>query len=283
MSSSANIPFEDLLVLNCRSEIGFLCGFAERCSTLAYKNIETGKQLLAQTWDWQENQQDNIIVLDITYLDGTRIITITEAGIVGNVGFNGDCVGVTFNGLITKDIPLDYSMLPIHFALRYIILESPSAGEAINRLMRIGVASTGHFLIADSISAYGVELSPLGNGIIQPDTNGLVLHTNHWISTPLIVKSDALLSDTFTRLERLKSRSLNIKTAEDIWEVMADKDIIEGTYNKLETLCTVVMDLESGMGELVYGKPTKGKQRALLPRMGPMGNAGNDVKRQSMR
>jgi len=235
---------------------------------------------------------DNVVVLDITHLDGTRVITITEAGIVGKVGFNGDCVGVTLNAIATRGVSIDFNMLPIHFALRYIVLESPNAGEAINRIMRIGVASSAHFLIADSISAYGVEVSPLGNGIIQPDEGGFVLHTNHWVSQPELVISGKWLPDTFTRLKRLQVLKSNIHSEEDIWDLMADEEdaprgicrgvaIGSGSPKDLVTLFGVVMDLENGVAELVHGRPTRGKPRILIPKTGPLGNAGSDVRRQS--
>ena len=283
-------------MLNCRSEIGLTGGSTDTidgCSAIAFKDPETGKQLLCQNWDWYGNQLDNVVVLDITHLDGTRVITITEAGIVGKVGFNGDCVGVTLNAIATEGVSIDFNMLPIHLALRYIVLESPNAGEAINRIMRIGVASSAHFLIADSISAYGVEVSPLGNGIIQADEGGFVLHTNHWVSQPELVVSGKWLPDTYARLKRLQALKSKIHSDEDIWEVMADEEnaptgicrggvaIANGSGKELVTLFGVVMDLENGVAELVHGRPTKGKPRMLLPKMGAMGNAGSDVKRQS--
>jgi isopenicillin-N N-acyltransferase like protein len=294
MATAANVSFEDILVLNCRSEIGLTGGSSDSidgCSAISFKDPKTGKQLLGQNWDWYPNQLDNIVVLDITHLGGTRVVTVTEAGIVGKVGFNGDCVGVTLNAIVTEGVPIDFNMLPIHFALRYIVLESPSAGEAINRIMRIGVASSAHFLIADSIAAYGVEVSPLGNGIIQPDESGFVLHTNHWISHPNPVTLGHFLPDTFARLKRLEILKSSIHSSEDFWEAMADEEnapgsvcrglAIGGSPKELETLFGIVMDLESGVAELVHGRPTKGKPRMLLPKMGPLGNAGSDVKRQS--
>ena len=53
LSSAANVPFEDILVLNCRSEIGLTGGSNDTidgCSAIAYKFPETGKQLLCQNW-----------------------------------------------------------------------------------------------------------------------------------------------------------------------------------------------------------------------------------------
>ena len=289
---AANVPYEDILVLNCRSEIGLTGGIVDGCSAIAFKDPDTGKQILAQNWDWHANQLDNVIILDITHLDGSRVMTVTEAGIVGKVGFNGNCVGVTLNAIKTIDVPLDYSMLPIHITLRYLVLESSSAGEAINQLMRIGVASSAHFLVADAISAYGVEVSPRGNGVISPDETGFVLHTNHWISTPAHVQTADWLPDTFSRLKRLETLKSKIHSSEDVWEVLADEEgvpngicrgvaIGKGPEDDLETLFGIVMDLEVGSAEVVHGRPTRGKERILVPRYGALGNMGSDVKRQS--
>jgi isopenicillin-N N-acyltransferase-like protein len=106
-------------------------------------------------------------------------------------------MGVALNAIKTEGIPPDFSMLPIHIALRYIVLEAPNAGEAINQIMRIGVASTAHFLITDSISAYGIKVCPYGNGVISADEDRFVLHTNHWISSPIRVKDLDWLLDTY--------------------------------------------------------------------------------------
>jgi isopenicillin-N N-acyltransferase-like protein len=293
IASSAGVSFEDILVLNCRSEFSLASGcITDGCSAIAYKHPETGKQLLAQNWDWHNNQLDNLVVLDITHLNGSRVVTITEAGIVGKVGFNGDCVGVTLNGIATEDVAIDFEMLPIHFALRYIVLESPSAGEAINRLLRIGVASAAHFLIADAVSAYGVEVSPLGNGIIPIDSAGFVLHTNHWITPPERFKPTEWIPDTYARLTRLEKLKSTVQSAEEIWEILADAEEVPGRIcrsivpgqepqDDMETLFGVVMDLEYGVAEMIHGRPSRDQQRMLLPRRGPLGNAGSDVNRQS--
>jgi len=255
------------------------------------QNLETEKQLLAQNWDWHPNQLDNDIILDITNIDGSRIVTVTEAGIVGKVGFNADCVGVTLNGIKTTKVALNFDMLPIHFALRYIVLQSPSANEAVKQVIRIGIASTAHFLIADSVSAYGVELSPLGNGVIPADQDGFILHTNHWISQPQLVDPAPCLRDSIQRLNRMEALKPKVKTTEDIWTVSGDEDgapscicrTVPGVHvnAELETLFAVVTDLEVGAAEFVNGRPTKFNQRTLLPKTGLLVGTGSNIKMHS--
>ena len=220
-------------------------------------------------------------------------MTITEAGIVGKVGFNEDCVGVALNGIKTTNVPLNFDMLPIHFALRYIVLESPSATEAVIQVIRIGIASTAHFLIADSVSAYGVEVSPLGNGVIHADQDGFILHTNHWISQPQLVDLAACLPDTIRRLHRMEALKPKVKTAEDIWTVLGDEDGAPSCICRtapgldvnaeMETLFAVVIDLEVGAAEFVNGRPAKFNQRSLLPKSGPLVDPGSTIKMHRIR
>jgi isopenicillin-N N-acyltransferase like protein len=294
IASGAEVPYEDILILNCRSEIGLTGGIVDGCSALAYKDPETGKQLLAQNWDWFKDQLDNVIVLDIQHLDGTHVITVTEAGIVGKVGFNGNCVGVTLNAIKTEGVEINYTMLPIHIALRYIVLEASTASEGINQLMRIGVASTAHFLVADSIAAYGIEVSPLGNGVIPSSDDGFILHTNHWISAPERVRDVGWLPDSYIRLERLQQLKSGVRTFEDVWGLLEDEEggaggICrkatggDGPVDKMETLFGIVMDLEVGVAEMMHGRPSVNSPRLVLPKSGATGNVGNDVKRSAWR
>jgi isopenicillin-N N-acyltransferase-like protein len=69
IAAGAGVSFNDILILNCRSEIGLTGGMVDGCSALAFKHPETGKQILAQNWDWFKEQLNNVIVLDIRHLD----------------------------------------------------------------------------------------------------------------------------------------------------------------------------------------------------------------------
>lgn len=104
---------------------------------------------------------------------------MSQAGIVGKIGFNTAGVGTCLNAIRAK--PCDSSKLPIHLALR-VCLESTSVESALQTLSSLGgVASAQHILIADSHTALGLELSPLGDVHLKEDEFGMVTHTNHFL------------------------------------------------------------------------------------------------------
>jgi isopenicillin-N N-acyltransferase-like protein len=98
---------------------------------------------------------------------------------VGKIGFNTAGVGVCLNAIRAKSC--DSSKLPIHLALR-VCLESTSVENALQTLSSLGgVASAQHILLADSKTALGLELSPLGDVHLKKDEFGMVTHTNHFL------------------------------------------------------------------------------------------------------
>lgn len=98
---------------------------------------------------------------------------------MGKIGFNTAGVGVCLNAIRAKSC--DSSKLPIHLGLR-VCLESTSVENALQTLSSLGgVASAQHILLADSKTALGLELSPLGDVHLKEDEFGMVTHTNHFL------------------------------------------------------------------------------------------------------
>jgi isopenicillin-N N-acyltransferase-like protein len=60
---------------------------------------------------------------------------VTEAGVVGKIGFNVASVGTNLNAIRAK--PTDSSKLPLHVALR-LCLESTTASSVISTLESLG-------------------------------------------------------------------------------------------------------------------------------------------------
>ena len=59
--------------------------------------------------------------------------------------------------------------------------------EAIYELERLGgPGSSQHILIADANTSRGLEISPKGNSYIEPDVNGVIVHTNHFIQNKYV-------------------------------------------------------------------------------------------------
>lgn len=178
------------------------------------------------------------------------------------------------------------SKLPIHVSLR-LCLESASVDEAIHTLDSLGgVASAQHILVADGTKALGLELSPVGNRYIQEDSEGLIMHTNHfienryveeppWLSgSPIRLKrlgelsqkliDDGVQGDAITPLllrEKVFSDSYNAPQA-----ISCQKDETRHISTRSSSLFNIVMNLETGnpTAEVVFGRPGSGEEGPII-------------------
>jgi isopenicillin-N N-acyltransferase-like protein len=129
---------------------------------------------------------------------------VTEAGIIGKIGFNSCGVGTCLNAI--RILGVDETRLPVHLGLR-LALESNTAAEAVEKLRTCGMASSAHVLIADSSTAYGCEFSVETFETLLPDAHHRVVHSNHMLLEHKGVVDMAWLKDSFPRVERISELS----------------------------------------------------------------------------
>lgn len=281
IAEGAGLDVLDIVALNCRSEIA-LGQFSDGCTSVSYRNPGDG-YLLAQNWDWSSVVQKNLALVSIEQQDGKPgIRMVTEAGIVGKIGFNTCGVGTCLNAIRAK--PVIFSKLPIHIALR-ICLNSKSVDDAIQAVSSLGgVASSQHILIADPTKSLGLELSPLGNVYLHPDENRMIYHTNHFLENRF-VHEPPWLDGSPIRLERATklARELVSAGAHSITPSMLRQKVFCDTHNTPQSICcqedlkkppiqrartlfNIVMNLDpNDLGaEVVMGQPGSGKESSVL-------------------
>ena len=251
--------------MNVRTEIAF--GLANDGCTAVYWKTDTSS-LLAQNWDWQEEQKENLISLNITQEGKPAVSMITEAGIIGKIGLNSRGVGVCLNAI--KASGIDVQRLPCHLALR-TCLESTSTEAAVVALRKTGVGSACHILVADSESAIGLECSHID--IVELTmAQGILTHTNHYVQPHPGVKDLMALKDSPTRLKRIDQlvreqtkRRLDsgILGMEDVRTTLRDEDNFPTAIcrsktdnSSIATLFNIVMDLKNRRAEFVAAKPS---------------------------
>ncbi|TGO33107.1 hypothetical protein BHYA_0266g00100 [Botrytis hyacinthi] len=280
IAEGAGVDILDIVALNCRSEIA-LGRFTDGCTSLGWKmqgkDVE-GKMVLAQNWDWTENVQKNLAMVEIGRKGKEKIWMVTEAGIVGKIGFNSAGVGVCLNAIRAR--PTHTYKLPIHVALR-ICLESDSVEKALASIEELGgVASSQHILIADPNRTLSMELSPVGNCFLEPCDDGFVAHTNHFIKNEL-VSEPFWLKGSPVRLERanvlvselIKDMKDGLNMDDGMGNILRER-LFSDTFNAPQAICcqedperpketrnstlfNIVMKLEAGnsMAEVLFGKP----------------------------
>lgn len=137
-------------------------------------------------------------------------------------------VSVTLNAI--RSTSLDRTLLPLHLFLR-TLLEQPSLAACLSTVSSLpGLASTGHILIADPLSAIGVEAAPQGFALLAPSTTGRITHTNHFLDNAIRETSGAvnLWEDSPDRLRVVRERIDGLEgrlKVETVREVLCDRSI----------------------------------------------------------
>ncbi|KAI1204487.1 AAT-domain-containing protein [Annulohypoxylon truncatum] len=280
IADGANLPFLDILALNVRSEITFGLftdksrGLADvpsdGCTSLGW--LTGSKSFLCQNWDWRVEQGENLVVCYISQpgTDIPDIAMVTEAGIIGKIGFNSKGVGCCLNAIRCRG--LDRTKLPIHFALR-TILESRSREEAVDLTKSFGVAGGGHILVGDPTGSTGLECTSLWVKELHMDEEGRVCHTNHLLLDKPDIDEPPWLADSSTRLERIRelTSSLSQPTPDTIFDLFKDSQGHPASINrkqegdnKPETLFNIIMDLTDRNAQVTFGRPTEYSERVVL-------------------
>ncbi|GKT65305.1 hypothetical protein ColTof4_09357 [Colletotrichum tofieldiae] len=278
IADGAEVGLLDVVALNVRTEINFglftkqpsLPIQSDGCTSLAVKTSADGSWL-AQNWDWMVEQSSNLIACHITQPELPKISMITEAGIIGKIGFNSAGVGVCLNAI--RAYGVDQTKLPIHLALR-TVLESASKDEGINKLAKTGVAGSGHILVADPTGGTGLECTSKGILKIPIDEQGLVVHSNHLLLEHPGVVEPPWLQDSHKRVVRLRTLAEKqiaggggVSTPQ-LFDLFKDQEGYPGSINrrqvqdcKTQTLFNIIMDLSGKRATVTFGRPTENGER----------------------
>ena len=264
VAQGAKVDILDIIALNVRTEINFGL-YSDGCS--AYF-IQTPKHtVLAQNWDWHDPQKENLIVLHIDQQSPLPSIKmVTEAGIIGKIGFNSAKVGVCLNAIRCQGVDID--RIPVHLALRQV-LNSTSRDEALKSLATFGVASSAHLLIADDeTGGMGLETTSKSMERIPMDKANRIIHTNHLVCPTLTASDDSYkwMPDSTQRLERLDQLvqfdSSREPTFEEFRKVFSDEKGAPTAIRRTatspgttSTLFNIVMELKSRNAAVGLGKP----------------------------
>jgi isopenicillin-N N-acyltransferase-like protein len=241
IASGADVHFEEILALNCRTEIlpaslfdnskrkfpkpipaiNALDASQEKggidvlrkmldqgeCTAVAVapKSSADGHCWLAQNWDWLGRQRQALVVLHTVDSRGAAIVTLTEAGMLAKIGLNALGMAVGLNILRSVDDGARPGV-PVHVLLRHA-LSFDSLSAFAKRLEEIaqgpGFGAGSNIPSADATGDVACfELSPAGWAEF-PAQDGVVVHTNHFLCDSLATRQ-ANLDATLSTESRLR-------------------------------------------------------------------------------
>jgi len=212
IASGAAVNIEEVLALNCRTEIIYRNGDTteptDGCTGIIALPCATASRHLlhGQNWDWLEECANTAVVLRITYENGHQILTQTEAGILARCGLNSSGIGLTGN-FLKCDRDNNPNGIPIPFVRRRI-LEQRSYYCAMEVALNTRKSFSTNLMISDAEGeCIDFEAVPGETFWVQPD-NGVLVHANHFESAAAQVKINdkgmLVIPCTFYRSRRVR-------------------------------------------------------------------------------
>ena len=275
LAEGAALPVTDLAVLNARTEIlAWLGRTGTECSVVVALGEPEVEPVAAQNWDWYAGLAGGWLVWEIPHPDGRRTVTLTEYGIVGKIGINSRGVGCLLN-ILHHEVDGVGMGVPVHVAARRMLDEAASVPEALALLDTAVMSASSSLTVVGGRrpgkAAVARELWPGGAGDIAPDPDGLLLHTNHFLSAPAAEgdTGPATSPDTLDRFEALRGqlggRGGDLRAAE-VMGVLRDHDgglcrhpdPALPPEHEVQTLASVLIDFAAGELRVVEGPPCAG-------------------------
>ena len=271
ISEGAGVEFEEILILNCRTELQVkkTKSHGDACTAAVVLKEATadGKVILGQNWDYYPSAMDTTVLLSIVRPDGLKIMGLAEAGQLLRNGLNSCGIGVCGNFISSTD---DYGGVgvPITFVRRKI-LSCDRFSDALGAVFSARRTISSNYLIAckDGM-AIDLEATPRDTYRVFPE-DGTYAHANHIQSPGPVNAERGFLADSFYRDKRLmsllKEKAGHI-TIQDVMKCFTDHwgypdsicrhyDERDGALTGIETNASIVMDLEKGRMYVSCGPP----------------------------
>jgi isopenicillin-N N-acyltransferase-like protein len=215
-------------------------------------------------------QKQNLIITKITQANKPTIVQVTEAGIIGKIGFNSNGVGTLLNAIKVHGV--DATRLPVHFGLR-MALESNSVQDAVTKLESYGMAASAHILLADPSTSLGLEFTKSTFAHCVPDSKGRVIHANHLLQEHPGESDTVWLKDSLTRVCTMAENVGKVEKVgwEEFGRLFEDEQNSPGAICRTQTketgsatLFNIVMDLKAKKAVVRLGRPTEVEERVEL-------------------
>jgi len=268
IAEGANIPFDDIMVLNAMEAVTMDALHLTRCTSLAVNDERTadGHVLAAHNEDWIPEDEGDVFIISAKPAKDPPYLAMTYGGLLPNVGFNAYGIAQLIDSVYPSDSRIGIPRLVVARA----VLASRRISGAIGRtLIPHRAAGYNHLLIHESGEIYSIEVSARKFEILYAN-DGYMVHTNHYIDPQMkqIEKTpEELLSSRvrYFRASRLlrQNEKHSIKSLQAIQKdhVNIPNSIcnhnIEGLdpLDREKTINALVIDLTSREMHIAWGNP----------------------------
>jgi len=268
IAEGANVPFDDLAVVNSIEAVTMDALHLTRCTSIAVNEERTadGHVLAAHNEDWLPEDEEDVIIIHAKPKHEPPFLAMTYGGLLPNVGFNAYGIVQFCDSVYPNDSRIGIPRTVVSRA----VLASKTLGEAIHHMLSAQrAAGYNHMLVHESGEIYNIEVSARRFAIIYGE-GGYLAHTNHYLAENMRAIEDEpeeLVSSRvryFRALRLLKQDSQHtIKTLQAIQRdhvnfsnsicnhAMHSNDPLD----REKTINAMVIDLTAREMHIVWGNP----------------------------
>jgi isopenicillin-N N-acyltransferase-like protein len=268
IAEGANIPFDDIVVLNVMEAVTMDALHLTRCTSFAVNDERTadGHILAAHNEDWIPEDENDVFVISAKPDKEPPFLAMTYGGLLPNVGFNANGIAQLIDSVYPSDSRIGIPRLVVARA----VLSAGRISGAIGRtLVKHRAAGYNHLILHESGEMYSIEVSARQFEIL-PAQDGYMVHTNHYLDPQMKkVEKDPeeLLSSRvrYFRASRLlrQNERHSIKSLQAIQKdhVNIPNSIcnhnIEGLdpLDREKTISALVIDLTAREMHITWGNP----------------------------
>lgn len=289
ISEGAGINFEDIMLLNCRTELQKMKtgkGVDEACTAIAVMGdvSENGCTYIGQNWDNFYACKKTLIAHLIIQKNGKpSIFYVGEAGIISRMGMNSAGIGGCVTSLSSNG-PVCQEGIPLQFVLRGV-MDSPTLSEAIDAVVRMPNGAVNNLMIASKNGdVIDLELDHDNCQYVEP-ADGIMVHTNHYIhpNRPHYPYSCIYTGSSIVRKIRSEKILRKVKeekgkiNGQDIKAVFSDHgdypysicvhkgEEKELKQQEIQTVYSFLCDLEHLEMEIAIGNPCQSEYVKIAP------------------
>ncbi len=283
IADGAGVQFEEILALNCRTEImysGVSYGkSSDECTAFSavFPATRPDVVLAGQTWDYTVAQREALLIARLPR--GGEIparLSFLEAGMIGGMGVNSAGISLTLNALDTAASDLG---VPLRMRMRSV-LDSSDINRAYIEASQMPIPFASNLILTqkDGVSI-SLELDPSGCDVLIPE-NGILVHTNHFCGPRMVLSHfHSSRASTYLRMQTLKQnlqsgRELDLAAVEAFLRDHRGYPVsvcnhcdpkLTGTdhLDDYQTNFAFIAELVSGTVRFVWGNPCEGEYVTL--------------------
>ena len=179
IADGADVPFEELAVINAMEAVTMDALHLAKCSSFAVNGDITSDEhvLVAHNEDWTPEDEDDLFLVHATPEDEPAFLAMTYGGLLPNIGFNAAGIAQCLDTVYPTDPRIGIPRVIVSRA----ILGARNLVEAVRFvLVPHRAAGYNHMLVHESGEMFSVEVSARKFAII-PGLEGYLAHTNHYL------------------------------------------------------------------------------------------------------